>query len=260
MLSLVVWGAITFVVAATGVQATAPQNVSINSLPLVSVSRDRMDYIALLCSVVLVGVGIAGVLAALRTLNAVKAQAEEMKKQAAEMGEQTMIAQENAKAAYLNAQTLINSERPWLMIETSFSGDGDFLTFNFKAVNRGRSPAQVMHFGLQPHNIRVGETMPKDFPYRDAELPEARLVHTIWVAPGKNCDLDCYNVHSMASGAAASWQQIKSGERLLIITGFVRYRDTFSNQVHESRYCYQVSSQSGSRLVMTGPPGYNDLT
>jgi hypothetical protein len=63
--------------------AESQHAVSVTALPSVSVARDWLDRTALLISAVLMFVGIIGVFAALKTLRAIKKQADEMVEQAA---------------------------------------------------------------------------------------------------------------------------------------------------------------------------------
>ena len=140
-------------------QDASQRTVTVNSRPSISVTRDWVDFVALTFSGVLMVAGVWGIVVALRTLKMVKRQADEMMKQAALMKEQTAIAEKAANAALLNAQAVINAERPWLLIYPSRSGTGHHSSFTFKAVNRGRSPAEVIISGFKTLTPRIDEEL-----------------------------------------------------------------------------------------------------
>jgi hypothetical protein len=123
----------------------AQHAMSINALPSVSVTRDWVDYVALIFSAALMIVGIVGVIAALKTLRAIKKQADEMVEQAALMKEQTAVAEKAANAALLNAKALIVSERPWLVVNIAVH-ETDSHMYVVSAKNKGRTPA-ILHEG-----------------------------------------------------------------------------------------------------------------
>ncbi|MGO9316545.1 MAG: hypothetical protein ACLPXT_03415 [Terracidiphilus sp.] len=78
--------------------------MTIESLPLFSATRDWIDALSLAVSLVLMIVGIVGIFVALRTLRAVKRQADEMLDQAKQMGKQTKILEDSVAAAKVSAE------------------------------------------------------------------------------------------------------------------------------------------------------------
>jgi hypothetical protein len=234
--------------------------MTIESLHLFSATRDWIDVLSLAVSFVLMSVGIAGIFVALRTLRAVKRQADEMLDQANLMKEQTAVAEKSAKAALLNAQAVINAERPWLLIDPKRSGEGQSTGITFKAVNRGRSPAEVINSGFKMVTPRFDEELPDKPYFGEGAAPNAQWVHTKWLAPGDDYTADSYYVSAIVEGAPELWTELNNGTRQLILMGFVRYRDTISNEVHESKYCFGVSKLAPNGVYMTGPLGYNRLT
>lgn len=234
--------------------------MTIESLHLFSATRDWIDVLSLAVSFVLMVVGMVGIFVALRTLRAVKRQADEMLDQAALMKEQTAVAEKAAKAARLNAQAVINAERPWLLIEPKRSREGKSIGISFKAINRGRSTAEVINSGFKMVTPRFDEVLPDELYFGVGAAPNAQWVHTKWLAPGDDYTADSYNVSYIVEGNPGLWTELNNGSRQLILMGFVRYRDTISNEIHESKYCYGVASNAPSGVYMTGPLGYNTLT
>lgn len=240
------------------------QPIVVGSLPSISVNRDWLDVTALVISAVLMLIGILGVGAALRTLKAVEKQAAEMVEQATLMKEQTAVAQKAADAALLNAQAVINAERPWLLIKPSLTVHGmpevTSLTVAFKATNVGRSPAEIIFAALEWITLLNGEELRNEPFFSEAEPAGIQWTHTRWLEPSEGFVPDGLEGRCHISDDAADlWKLLKQGTRILIVMGYIRYRDAISNGVHESRYCYLVSLQYGT-MVMTGPPGYNKLT
>jgi hypothetical protein len=225
-----------------------------------SATRDWIDLLSLAVSFGLVIVGIVGIYVALKTLGTVKRQADEMFEQVILMKEQTAVAEKSAKAALLNAQAVINSERPWLLIAPKRSGKGEYTGIAFYAVNRGRSPAEIINSGFKMVTPRFEEELPDEPNFGEGAAPNAQWVHTKWLAPGDDYTANSYNVSYIVQGNPELWTELNNGTRQLVLMGFVRYRDTISNEIHESKYCYGVASNAPDGLYMTGPLGYNALT
>jgi hypothetical protein len=224
--------------------------MTIEILPLFSATRDWIDVLSLSVSLILMIVGIVGIYAALKTLGAVKRQADEMRDQATLMKEQTAVAEKSAEAALLNAHAVINAERPWLLIDPKRSGEGKSTSITFKVINSG----------FKMVTPRFDEEL-QDEPYFGVgAAPNAQWVHTKWLAPGEGYTADSYNVSYIVEGNPERWTELNNGTRKLILMGFVRYRDTISDEVHESKYCYGIASNAPNGVYMTGPLGFNTLT
>jgi hypothetical protein len=238
--------------------------VAVLSLPLVSANRDWIDVATLAVSAILMIVGIIGVIAAIRTLNAVKEQAAEMVEQAKQMKEQTRVAKDAADAALLNAKAVINSERPWLLIKPylTFVGIPKFtaITVSFKATNVGRSPAEIIYAAIRWSHLLSADDLQGDRFFSENTPAGTQWAHTRWIAPNEEFSPELLegSFHFEYTDAPESWKQVQEGTRVLILMGYIRYRDAISNDIHESRYCYSIW-KFGSP-VMTGPAGFNKLT
>jgi hypothetical protein len=240
--------------------ATADQPVTVLSLPSISVNRDWIDLAAFAVSVILTVVGIVGVRAAVRTLKAVEKQTGQMIVQAALMKEQTAVAKQAADAALLNAQAVINAERPWLLVAVPrlVMSAQQSLHVSFKTTNVGRSPAEIIFSATEWRTYLTGQQLGEAEPFFSESAPlESQWAHTEWKAPGED-----FNPPSCAIDSASQpdrWKMLRDGIHVLVLMGFVRYRDAISFGIHESRFCYAVSLKLDS-IVMTGPQGYNRLT
>ena len=97
-------------------------------------------------------VGITGFYAwvSRKTLDAIERQAKDQSETGAEQiklaHEAADTAQKSASAALLNAQALINAERPWIIVVVKENGEGDF---TFSARNYGRTPAEIVSFSSE---------------------------------------------------------------------------------------------------------------
>jgi hypothetical protein len=189
-----------------------------------------------------------------------------MVKQAELMKEQTAIAENAAQAALLNAQAVINSERPWLLIKPTLRFHAvpgqpvTSFTVEFKAVNPGRSPAEVIYAALEWRQLLLGQELLNERFFSEDTPVEQQWAHTQWIEPNETFIPDGLDGRCHISNDAQElWRYLMEGTMVIVVTGFIRYRDAISNSVHESRYCYLVSPKVGT-MVMTGPPGYNKLT
>ncbi len=112
--------------------------------------KDGWDKASVFANCILVFVGIGGIIAAVLTLRAINRQADLMETQAEEAREAattaTAIAQKAAEAALLNAQALIHSKRPWVIVQIEeIAGENAAKTrFRLSAYNHGDSPARVI--------------------------------------------------------------------------------------------------------------------
>lgn len=94
---------------------------------------------------------------------------------------------------------------------------------------------------------------PEEPPYRNTELAYLK-----YVGPGEPFTIEDFNLRLERTDE--TWEEMnKRNERLLFI-GHVVYLDLFTEQEHETRFCYFLSPNPGVGLVMTGPRHYNRHT
>lgn len=207
---------------------------------------------------ILVWVGVRGVRAAVRTLAAMERQADALSRQAAELRELTRLSADGARTAASNAQALINSGRAWMVLEPALSGRAETLTVNVRAVNLGRSPAQIVGHSAMVQVMDAQETLPETPAYESSAGADPHPAPTRWVGPSSDFTAYTYYCGSLAAENPQVFRDIREGKRRLVLAGVVRYRDTQSETVHESRYCYWIfGTPSGVNLF--GPSAWNLL-
>jgi len=213
--------------------------VVIGKLPSVSVQRDWIDWVALTFTGLLVLLGIGGVCAALRTLQAIEKQ----------------------------ANALINSERAWVIAELvpvclKFgmswhrpTGDGwaalsdkeilngDHMRHKLKFTNMGRTPAHILRYQMgysrevDPTDLHVIDATKRPETVFDRLLPGNE-----WVEP-ENVDVFQYIRDSIKA--------IGDSKTAGIFSGWVEYQHVFSEVDVVSvpfAYLYEPSSQRLRRI------------
>jgi|SRR5277367_3529677 len=159
----------------------------------------------------------------------------------------------NAEAALLNAQAIINSERPWIFVEPSEGTsalDPKKAHVRILGRNKGRTPAEVTviscNFNWYPY----------DWQYPDEPTYAAEeLKYKNYPAPGDE-PFEAYEFDCSQILTDADWK----GTKRLTFTGHIVYRDLITKEEHETRFCYFLSPVPMVGLVRTGPRNYNQHT
>jgi hypothetical protein len=162
------------------------------------------------------------------------------------------IAKEAADAAKLSAQAVINSERALLLIEWA---DSAIAQIDFWARNCGRTPCEILHWHIDTAHPDAGDNLP-DVPYYGSE--GAEFLHKQWLASGSRVAIASF--YGESETPADLWQDVIHSRKRLCYVGRVKYRDMFSKEIHETRFCYFWSPVEGVGLIMCGPSGYNEHT
>ncbi|MGA2148103.1 MAG: hypothetical protein ABSH49_24405 [Bryobacteraceae bacterium] len=159
-----------------------------------------------------------------------------------------------ANAAMLNAQAVIDAERPWFVAAVERSGENPGL-YRIRITNRGRSPAQLYEIFAEHALVDRPENLPVPPRYQSlCLLPDSRFF-----ASGDSFTdrehLEGFNPEFMIE------HESKSQFDFLIVYGKVTYKDTFTggraNEViHETRWCYAYQAPQ-QRFVPCGPDEYN---
>jgi hypothetical protein len=195
-----------------------------------------------------------------KTLKAIEDQGKHAKGEA-EAGDkrfsgQLKVSQDAANAASLNAQAIISSERPWVLIAVDSAPDFDIpkqTHVYFRGKNWGRTPARITRMCVvsYPH-IRDAD-FPEEPPYHQTELAYPK-----YVIPGESFPIENFNL-SM-EWTDAMWEEMSKKKQRLLFVGHVVYFDLFTDKEHTTRFCYFLSPNPGVGLVMTGPRHYNAHT
>lgn len=206
----------------------------------------------------LVWVGIRGVRSAVRTLAAIERQGDAISRLAAETGQLVRLSADAARAAAVNAQALLDSGRAWIVLEPAVSGRADTLTVTVRAVNLGRSPAQIVDQSAAVQVLDGHETLPESPAYESPARDDLHPVPSRWVGPSSEFTAYTYYCGSLATEHPQIFAEIREGKKRLVLAGVVRYRDTLSEAPRESRYCYWIfGGQTG--VIPFGPPAWNLL-
>lgn len=175
------------------------------------------------------------------------------------IAEQAEIAVKSANAALLNAQAVINSERPWLVIKiergTQLAGG----PFQFVAVNQGRTPAEIVScrfaFITTATDVDDVPDVPDYGPYG--------LMHRPFVGSSAEWrDPEMFiDIRAMLDADAALAADVRSNRRRFIVWGRVAYVDVLgeprgSQPIRETRFCYFYSPPLDNFLP-AGKLGWN---
>jgi hypothetical protein len=193
-------------------------------------------------------------------------QAWESRKAAQAMRDSIPHQRKAADAALLNAQALINSERPWVMIQIKelpveqTNGVFDLRSFQFTVFNYGKSPAHIVDckgpkiefYGEPdkdlpiPPNYGTWQWERRFLPPNDS-LPLGRVIY-----PSK-LRID------MISEAATRGEHAPKGE--LVAYGLLEYTDAISGVTYKTAFCYRhdrlAPSSMGGHFMVCGPQDYN---
>jgi antitoxin (DNA-binding transcriptional repressor) of toxin-antitoxin stability system len=215
--------------------------------------REKISWGA---SLVLVILGYAGVMLALRTLKIIQRQTESNEAAA-------QAALDSAHAALLNAQSIIGAERPWLLISIE-----PFLTmencFKVMVTNRGRTPARIVALADRMR-IAKDETHLPASPAYDGEESGGRPVPII-LLPGESTGIRRVSRDDVKRMCKSdeSLRRVEQWEDKLFVYGKVTYRDLIApadKQIHETDWCcWFIYREAQCNLVSAGPPDYNRHT
>jgi tRNA-Thr(GGU) m(6)t(6)A37 methyltransferase TsaA len=212
--------------------------------------HDRILWAAFLVLAIL---GYVGIMLALSTLKKIERQAAALKDAAS-------AAQDTARAALLIAQSMIDSERPWIAIDVEPSRVGEN-SFNVFATNRGRSPAAIVQ-SLEHIQVAIDESHLAGVPdYRSEKLGAPPV--PVMLLPGKSVVIKTFGRDDLKNVCKSeeTLRRVQNWEEKLFICGKIIYRDLIAppeNQFHESTWCcWYIHGRQKSGMVMAGPPSYN---
>ncbi len=165
-------------------------------------------------------------------------------------------AADSAEAALKSAEILVNSERPWLLVEW----EGDLIQgFSFWLRNAGKTPAKVIWLDplITGQLIAIGSTLPEPPRYGYGFAEGGQLVNARWIAPGGRDQIglfDSFGVYGKFDGSSTHFE---AGLNRLFLYGAIKYADTLTDREHRTHFCYRLGNY---QLFLDGPPGYNELT
>lgn len=169
----------------------------------------------------------------------------------------------SAQAALLNAQAVVHSERPWILItvEPSRSMENSFTVM---ATNRGRTPARIIATEERTRIAMDEKHLPRAPEYR-SEKPGAPLVPII-LLPGEFTAIKpfCRDDVKGLCDSEERFKRIETWDEKVYLYGKIIYEDLISppdSQIHETNWCcWYIHGKQNSGLVMAGPVEYNSHT
>ncbi len=179
------------------------------------------------------------------------------------IGRLTKSAESSASAALLIGQSIIDSQRPWLLITVEPSVNIEN-SFNIMATNRGRTPGKITATSEQ-FKIAIDEThLPADPQYLN--LKKASPLVPIILLPGESTPIMPFRRDELRGVCESDevFRRIVSWEEKVFIYGKVVYIDLVAppeTQIHETNWCcWYIHGRQKSGLVIAGPPTYNNHT
>lgn len=210
--------------------------------------QDRILWGACLC---LVFLGYAGVLIALRTLKKIERQT-----QSNEILAQAAL--ESASAARMNAQAILDADRPWILITVEPSPQAKN-AFRIVATNRGRSPAEIIVTADRIGIVADENLLP--------ESPEFTKEKTLAVPavllPGESTVVQPFSREDVkwVCKTEESLRRIELWQDSIFLYGRLIYRSLLvphNSPSHQIDWCCKyIHGESASSLVIGGPPAYN---
>jgi hypothetical protein len=165
-----------------------------------------------------------------------------------------------AKAASLNAQAVINAERPWLVVATFFDKDRPELR-RFGCRNHGNTPAKIESVSAQISFVDRPDNLPVPPSYSTfVAMPDLTLIINADSFPiGQGV-----NPMSVIQGTEHELLVLGSRE-FLAYFGNVVYRDTLypessTEGLHETRWCFVYQPGGDKMFLRSGPAEYNRYT
>ena len=227
--------------------------------------------------VVLAILGYAGIMLALATLKkierhteafegsmeAVQAIAKTAAAASTTAATTAAAALETAQAALLQAQTIVNAERPWVLV-TAEPAPGVESSFEITATNRGRSPARVTA-ALDRVLFAIDEAHLPEVPELKPVETGKRFVPTI-LLPGESATLKIFS-RDDARGYCDSdemFKSIESWDQKIFLVGKVTYSNLIAaagSEEHQTNWCcWYIHGKQRSALVPAGGAAYNAHT
>jgi hypothetical protein len=244
-------------------------------------------------NIALVLVGIGGIVVAGLTLKAIDKQIGEMRRQVdasmlqlrtmneqlSEISQQTTSLQEyvtetkkiaqtsvdSARAALLNAQAVINAERPWILVEYEWAEIEGLEGVRFYAVNKGKTPGEMIEAYFEKVILPIiPDTLPLPPQYKSPILIPRRgdnliLTDEIWEFTPVPIHIESWIANE------AKRDEVKNATEFAYFYGVIRYRDMLhmpddENGMHYTRFCFTYNPFLGGTISPTGPSEYRQKT
>jgi len=163
-------------------------------------------------------------------------------------------AKENADAAFMSAQAVMNAERCWLFPEVVKYSDE---CFGLQFINGGRTPAQIIVISIFPRLRPTAEELPLPPTYGMEGLSFEQVRALI---PGKKWAIPDWKIKMSTDLSTEEMAALRGMSKRYVVYGIAKYVDVFRpKEIHESRFCYFYSPVIDEMLPY-GPPEYTKYT
>lgn len=235
----------------------APPNIHIVAPPApTTVQWSLHEQILWAANLVLVILGYAGTIIALRILRQIKSQAQLVEATA-------QAAKEAAQAACMNAQAVLNAQRPWLLITVGPSPEGPG-HFRILATNRGKYPAELISTSDRIGIVLDESCLPEKPEYSKKESDD--LPDPILVMPGESVPIQTFARADLKwiCRTEESFQRVQQQLDSIFLFGKVVYRNVGASQAkpnYETGWCCQyIHNATASDVILAGPAQYRKCT
>lgn len=248
----------------------ASKTIRVSELPSVPITRDWVDHISWVSTLLLVVAGFRAIYVARQTLKVIARQALSMRRQTTIMRNSVAAAERSASAAKASADALIHSERAWIMVDLEPAPaprvtwvDGPYeprppywseaehhgVDLHITLKNEGKTPAWITDSFIR---FEITPTLNEhpDFTPRELDLAD-RVPRPLAVGAKHEDDV---SIKCERKGI--------SGDGVVYAYGFVKYRDAFG-EGRETRFGYMIAvaeDQSSWRWERVKNPNYNKHT
>jgi hypothetical protein len=151
-----------------------------------------------------------------------------------------------ANAALLNAQAVINSERPWLLIQTNEIKDPFLIPVEAGSRHAAHCIFSIKNWGRTP-GIVFSEKVELQISDNPIALPDCKVYNVDWkrdnplpFPPNESIPVEA-NLSPIGFITKKDSDGILSKDKFLWLCGFIRYRDTFERAKapeYETQFCY----------------------
>jgi hypothetical protein len=174
---------------------------------------------------------------------------------------QTKATEDAAQAALLNAQAVINSERPWLLVLPQYLKDEPTMPAIW-VINKGRTPARIIAYSEK--QIQLGEKMPSVPVYGELQKGLGQKV----LLPQESTEIHAIILERdvrAACGSNVDFQMVRDWKEEVYVFGVIHYQNllnTVNTETYETKWCcrYFPIGDRMVKLKVHGPEGYNAHT
>ncbi|MGH9605315.1 MAG: hypothetical protein ACRD3N_06385 [Terracidiphilus sp.] len=240
-----------------GVCDEQPQQITVaNPAPATAPIWPMHERIAWAAGLVLVVLAYVGIMLALSTLRKIERAMRNGEKVAA-------AAADSAQAALLYAQSLVEAERPWILVSADPARTVEN-GFAIVARNQGRTPARIVAIDNQTA-FAADEARLPDPPHYDEEKAGASFAPVI-LLPGESTEIKTFSRGEVKELCQSEdrLKKVESWDEKIFFYGKVTYRDLIAprdEQIHETAWCcWYIHGRQRSGMVAAGPREYNSHT